>query len=55
MGTADEKYKSYADPTAEICNHLHLDWRHCFYFFERKIMYCPPRTGRRVVDRYDRS
>jgi hypothetical protein len=29
---ADSKYKSYADPTDEVCGYLHPDWRHCFTF-----------------------
>jgi hypothetical protein len=29
---AENNYYSYADPTDEICNYLHPDWRHCFTF-----------------------
>lgn len=29
---ADDKYKSYADPTDEVCSYLHPDWRHCFTY-----------------------
>jgi hypothetical protein len=28
----DDKYKSYADPTDEVCGYLHPDWRHCFTY-----------------------
>jgi len=28
----DDRYKSYADPSDEVCSYLHLDWRHCFTF-----------------------
>jgi hypothetical protein len=28
----DDKYKSYADPTDEVCGYLDPDWRHCFTF-----------------------
>jgi hypothetical protein len=31
VGT-DDKYRSYADPTDEICGYLHPDWRHCFTY-----------------------
>jgi hypothetical protein len=28
----DDKYRSYADPTDEVCGYLQPDWRHCFTF-----------------------
>src|SRR5439155_23428830 len=44
VGSDDER-KSYADPTDEVCDYLHPDWRHCFTFRTWEQLYAAVISG----------